>query len=223
MINAEIKSLLYEQVARIGRATGSPKRLELLELLAQGEKTVETLASELDIDIRLASAHLKTLRETGLAVARREGKHMVYRLTGDSVAGLVVKLREVAEEHLLELRAALAGISASPRQLTTVGRAELLEQARRGEILVIDVRPESEYEAAHLPYARSIPLSELEKRISELPLDRDIVAYCRGPYCLLSDTAVQLLAGHGFRVRKIQDGVSEWQAAGLPVEKAIAA
>lgn len=223
MINAEIKSLLYEQVARIGRATGSPKRLELLELLAQGEKTVEALATELDIDIRLASAHLKTLRETALVVARREGKHMVYRLTGDSIAGLVVKLREVAEEHLLELRAALAGISASPRQLTTVGRAELLEQARRGEILVIDVRPEGEYEAAHLPYARSMPLSELEKRINELPSDREIVAYCRGPYCLLSDAAVQLLAGRGFRVRKIPDGVSEWQAAGLPVEKAIAA
>jgi rhodanese-related sulfurtransferase len=223
MMNAEIKALLYEQVARIGRAVGSPKRLELLELLAQGEKTVEALAAELDIDMRLASAHLKTLRETKLAVARRDGKHMVYRLSGDGVPGLVVKLREVAEEHLLELRAALEGISTSPKQLTTVGRAELLEQARRGEIIVIDVRPAGEYEAAHLPYARSMPLSELEKRINELPLDREIVAYCRGPYCLLSDAAVQLLAGRGLRVRKIQDGVSEWQAAGLPVEKAIAA
>lgn len=223
MKKTKVKSLLYEQVARIGSATSSPKRLELLELLAQGEKTVETLATELDIDMRLASAHLKTLREARLAIARREGKHMIYRLSGDDIAGLLVKLREVAQEHLLELRAALDGFATSPQPLTTLGRTELLEQARCGEIVIIDVRPESEYDTAHLPYARSMPLTEIEKRLNELPLDREIIAYCRGPFCVMSEAAVQLLAGHGFQIRKIQDGVSEWQAAGLPVEKTITA
>lgn len=223
MKKTKVKSLLYEQVARIGSATSSPKRLELLELLAQGEKTVEALATELDIDMRLASAHLKTLREARLAIARREGKHMIYRLSGDDIAGLLVKLREVAQEHLLELRAALDGFATSPQPLTTLGRTELLEQARCGEIVIIDVRPESEYDTAHLPYARSMPLTEIEKRLNELPLDREIIAYCRGPFCVMSEAAVQLLAGHGFQIRKIQDGVSEWQAAGLPVEKTITA
>ncbi|HLF30795.1 MAG TPA: metalloregulator ArsR/SmtB family transcription factor [Xanthomonadales bacterium] len=222
MKKRDIRNLLYEQVARIGKATSSPKRLELLELLAQGEKPVEALATELNIDMRLASAHLKALREARLVIARREGKQMVYRLSGEDVAGLLVKMREVAQEHLLELRFALEGIWTSPQQLTELGRAELLEQARRGEIVVIDVRPEGEYQVAHLPFARSMPLSEIEKRMDELPLDREIVAYCRGPFCLLSEAAVQLLAGHGFRVSKLQDGVSEWRAAGLPVENAIA-
>ena len=222
MNKREIKDLLYEQVARIGKAASSPKRLEMLELLAQGEKAVESLAAELEIDMRLASAHLKALREARLVVSRRSGKQMVYRLTGDDVAGLWVKLREVAEAHLLELQAALAQISANPQQLSQVGRAELLERARSGEIVVIDVRPAAEYRAGHLPHARSMPLSELEQRLAELPLDRDIVAYCRGPFCLFAEAAVELLARRGFRVRKILDGVSEWQAAGLPLARATA-
>jgi len=222
MNKREIKDLLYEQVARIGKAASSPKRLEMLELLAQGEKAVESLAAELEIDMRLASAHLKALREARLVVSRRSGKQMVYRLTGDDVAGLWVKLREVAEAHLLELQAALAQISANPKQLSQVGRAELLERARSGEIVVIDVRPAAEYRAGHLPHARSMPLSELEQRLAELPLDRDIVAYCRGPFCLFAEAAVELLARRGFRVRKILDGVSEWQAAGLPLARATA-
>ena len=222
MNKREIKDLLYEQVARIGKAASSPKRLEMLELLAQGEKAVESLAAELEIDMRLASAHLKALREARLVVSRRSGKQMVYRLTGDDVAGLWVKLREVAEAHLLELQAALAQISANPQQLSQVGRAELLERARSGEIVVIDVRPAAEYRAGHLPHARSMPLAELEQRLGELPLDRDIVAYCRGPFCLFAEAAVELLARRGFRVRKILDGVSEWQAAGLPLARATA-
>ena len=222
MNKREIKDLLYEQVARIGKAASSPKRLEMLELLAQGEKAVESLAAELEIDMRLASAHLKALREARLVVSRRSGKQMVYRLTGDDVAGLWVKLREVAEAHLLELQAALAQISANPKQLSQVGRAELLERARSGEIVVIDVRPAAEYRAGHLPHARSMPLSELEQRLAELPLDRDIVAYCRGPFCLFAEAAVELLARRGFKVRKILDGVSEWQAAGLPLARATA-
>jgi rhodanese-related sulfurtransferase len=223
MKNRTAKDLLYEQVARIGKAIGSPKRLELLEVLAQGEKTVEALAADLDIDMRLASAHLKTLREARLVVARRAGKYMIYRLSSDDVAGLWVTLREVAEAHLIELRVALENICADPQRLVSLDRAELLEQARRGAIIVIDVRSQDEYRTAHLPYARSMPLAQIEQRLDELPRDREIVAYCRGPFCLLSEEALQLLSGRGFRVRKLRDGVSEWQAAGLPIERAAAA
>ncbi len=213
------KDLLYEQVARIGKAVSSPKRLEMLEMLAQGEKSVDSLALELGITMKLASAHLKALRDARLVLARRDGKHVFYRLAGEDVGGLTVKLREVAEEHLVELRVALGRMMAAPDTLQHFGRSELLERARRGDVVVIDVRPQSEYQAAHLPFARSMPLTELERRLHELPRERDIVAYCRGPFCLLSDEAVQLLTARGYRVRKISDGVAEWQAAGLPVER----
>ncbi len=215
-----IKDTLYEQVARIGKAVSSPKRLEMLELLAQGEKSVETLAEELTIDVKLASAHLRTLKEARLVAPRRDGRYIYYRLTGVDVANLWVNLREVAEEHLVELQLALRQMVDSPSQLKAVGREILLEQAKKGDVVVIDVRPQTEYDLAHLPFARSMPLAELEKRLSELPVDKEIVAYCRGPFCLLSDEAVALLTARGYQVRKISDGVSEWQAAGLPVEHA---
>jgi rhodanese-related sulfurtransferase len=218
MNNRELKNILYEQVARIGKAVSSPKRLELMELLAQGEKSVETLASELSIDIKLTSAHLRALKEACLVTARREGKYIIYRLAGNDVAGLWVSLRQVAEEHLLELKMALGQMVADPAKLNAVSRELLLEQARRGDVVVIDVRPRTEYEAAHLPFARSMPLAEIEQRLAELPTDVEIVAYCRGPFCLLSDEAVALLTAKGYRVRKLLDGVSEWLAAGLPVE-----
>lgn len=215
-----VKDTLYEQVARIGKAVSSPKRLEMLELLAQGEKSVETLAEELTIDVKLASAHLRTLKEARLVAPRRDGRYIYYRLTGVDVANLWVNLREVAEEHLVELQLALRQMVDSPSQLKAVGREILLEQAKKGDVVVIDVRPQTEYDLAHLPFARSMPLAELEKRLSELPVDKEIVAYCRGPFCLLSDEAVALLTARGYQVRKISDGVSEWQAAGLPVEHA---
>ena len=219
MDSRNTKDLLYEQVARIGKAVSSPKRPEMLEMLAQGEKTVDALALELGITLKLASAHLKALRDARLVHPRRDGKHVFYRLAGDDVAGLSVKLREVAEEHLVELRVALGQMMAAPDTLQHFGRAELLECARRGDVVVIDVRPQAEYDTAHLPFARSMPLAELERRLHELPRERDIVAYCRGPFCLLSDEAVQLLAARGYRVRKLSDGVAEWLAAGLPVER----
>jgi rhodanese-related sulfurtransferase len=218
MNNRALKNILYEQVARIGKAASSPKRLELMELLAQGEKSVETLASELSIDIKLTSAHLRALKEARLVISRREGKYIIYRLAGNDVAALWVNLRQVAEEHLLELKMALDQMAADPAKLITVSREHLLEQARKGDVVVIDVRPRAEFEAAHLPFARSMPLAELEQRLAELPTDVEIVAYCRGPFCLLSDEAVALLAAKGYRIRKLLDGVSEWLAAGLPVE-----
>ncbi|KRI00293.1 metalloregulator ArsR/SmtB family transcription factor [Curvibacter sp. PAE-UM] len=220
MKKRELKDLLYEQVARIGKAVSSPKRLELLELLAQGEKTVEVLAAELSIDVKLASAHLKALKAARLVEHRREGKYMVYRLSGEDVAQLWVTLRLVAEEHLVELQLALQKMVAAPEQLTQASRKELLAQAKRGEVIVIDVRPEEEFEVAHLPYARSMPVAEIERRLAELPKGREIVAYCRGPFCLLSDEAQKLLSRKGYRVRKMLDGVAEWQAAGMPLERA---
>ncbi|OGT19435.1 MAG: ArsR family transcriptional regulator [Gammaproteobacteria bacterium RBG_16_57_12] len=222
MDNRSLKDLLYEQVARIGKAVSSPKRLELLGLVAQGEKSVEVLAGELSVDMKLASAHLKALKEARLVESRREGKYVVYRLSGSDVASLWVTLRQVAEAHLLELKLALERMVSDPAQLASVGRQDLLDKAQRGEIIVIDVRPYAEYQAAHLPFARSMPLAEIEQRLNELPPGKEIVAYCRGPYCLMSDEAVKLLAQRGFRVRKIADGVVEWQAAGLPVETGLA-
>jgi rhodanese-related sulfurtransferase/DNA-binding transcriptional ArsR family regulator len=219
MDNRTLKDLLYEQVARVGKALASPKRLEILEMLAQGEKAVETIAAAVAIDVKLASAHLKALKEARLVQVRRDGKRMIYRLSGNDVAQLGVTLRQVAEEHLVELRLALQQMMAEPDRLTQVGRKELLAQAKRGEVVVLDVRPPEEFDAAHLPYARSVPLSELSHRLAELPRDVEIVAYCRGPFCLMSDEAVKLLREHGYQARKTFDGVSEWEAAGLPVKR----
>ncbi|MDE2369533.1 MAG: metalloregulator ArsR/SmtB family transcription factor [Burkholderiales bacterium] len=215
----DLKDLLYEQVARVGKALANPKRLELLEMLAQGEKSVEVVAAAAALDIKLASAHLKALKEARLVQSRRDGKRMLYRLSGRDVAQLGVTLRQVAEQHLLELRVALQRMMAEPERLAKVGRKDLLAQAKRGEVVVIDVRPRDEYDTAHLPCARSMPLAELIHRLAELPRDAEIVAYCRGPFCLMSDEAVTLLNKRGFRARKIFDGVSEWQDAGLPLTR----
>lgn len=213
-----LKDILYEQVARIGRATSSPKRLELLELLAQGEKSVDALASQLSIEIKLASAHLKVLREARLVVSRKVGKFVYYRLSGADVAGLWVSMREVAQEHLVELQLALEQISSAPDKLASVGRKQLMDQARRGEIIVIDVRARAEFDEAHLPYARSMPLDEIAQRIAELPQGVEIVAYCRGPFCLFSEEAVLLLQAKGRKVSKLLDGVAEWASAGMPLQ-----
>src|SRR5574337_1008968 len=203
MSDRELKNLLYEQVARIGKAVSSPKRLELLEVLAQGEKTVDVLAREVAIDIKLASAHLKALKAAHLIAARRAGKYIHYRLAGEDVGALWVALERI-----------LSG----PERLSGEDRRSLLDKARAGDVVVIDVRPQAEFRQGHLPFARSLPLAELERRLTELPADREIVAYCRGPFCLMSEAAVKLLAARGYQVRKIADGVAEWRAAGLPLE-----
>lgn len=213
-----IKPHLYEHVARIGKAISSPKRLELIELLAQGEKTVETLAQQAAIDMRLASAHLRALREARLVDTRRTGRFINYRLSAPDVAQLWVNVREVAEEHLVELRLALDQMVTTPNAMSSESRESLLAKARDGDIVVIDVRPEPEYASGHLPGARSMPLAELEKRLADLPAGKEIVAYCRGPYCLMSDEAVKLLRQRGYTAYKISDGVTEWSSTGLPLE-----
>lgn len=218
MQKRKIKDLLYEQVSFVGKALSSPKRLELIEVLIQGEKKVDTLARDVDIDIKLASSHLKILKEARLVKSRREGKFTYYSLSGDDVSGLWVTIYTVAAEHRLELRSVMEKIVAAPEQLTPETRQGLLDKARDGDVLVLDVRPEEEYLAGHLPHARSMPIQELEQRLADLPKDKSIVAYCRGPFCLFSSEAVDLLRKHGFHAQKIGDGVAEWAAAGLPLE-----
>lgn len=218
MDNRQTKDFLYDQVARIGKAVSSPKRLELIEVLCQGEKTVEQLASATDISIKLASAHLKALRQAHLVETRREGKNVWYRLVSDDIADFWVTLRSLAEEHLVSLRVALSSLAESPATLRPISRDELLAQARRGEITVIDVRPESEFAAGHLPYATSMPLETLKRKLAELPRDKPVVAYCRGPFCLMAKDAVDLLQGEGFKASRWDDGVAEWRALGLPLE-----
>lgn len=217
MHSRQLKDHLYEQVARVGKAVSSPKRLELLELLAQGEKTVDQLAGEAGIDIKLASAHLKALKAANLVQAQRDGRFIAYRLAGPDVGNLWVMLRTVAEEHLLELKLAMNTLFAEPDKLDAHTRNRLLARAETGEVVVIDVRPAAEFASGHLPYARSMPVSELRQRLHELPADREIVAYCRGPFCMMSAEAVAVLQEHGLVARKIADGPAEWQAAGLPL------
>lgn len=213
-----VKDLLYSQVARIGKAVCSPKRLELIELLCQGEKPVERLAAEASISLKLASAHLKELRVAHLVETRREGKNVMYRLTSEAVADFWVAIRALAEDRLLELRAALTKLTEHADELMPMSREELLERAREGEVMVLDVRPASEYDAGHLPYARSMPLEELQQHLADLPRDKPVVAYCRGPFCLMSKEAVELLKREGISAIRMEDGVAEWRAYGLPVE-----
>lgn len=214
----QIKNLLYEQVARIGKATSSPKRLELIEVLCQGEKSVEQLATDAEISIKLTSAHLKALKAAHLVNSRREGKNIYYRLASSQVADMWVMLRTQAEESLLELQAAMRALVSQPDELSPLAADELLEQARRGDVVVLDVRPQTEYDTAHLPYARSIPVGELSGRISELPADKPVVAYCRGPFCLMAKEAVALLQQQGRHARRMELGVAEWRAQGLPLD-----
>ena len=214
----EIKNALYELVARLTKAMASPKRLELLELLCQAPKSVETLAREADVTVNLASAHLKELRASRLVDTERRGRNVIYRLASPDIARLWVTLRELAEDRLFELQQAMQQLGASDGPWHGENRQALLRKARRGEVVVLDVRPRAEYDARHLPFARSLPLAELKARLAELPKDKPVVAYCRGPFCLMSEEAVKLLSKRGFEASKLADGVAEWHAAGLPLE-----
>jgi len=208
--NRSIKDTLYEQVARIAKAAASPKRLELIELLCQAPKTVEVLAHEADISMKLASAHLKELRSARLVENKRQGKHIVYRLASEDVARFWVAIRMLAEDRLFELQDALRQLNTTTQEWVGNSRNELLRKAKKGEVVVIDVRPENEYEVEHLPFARSLPLLELKNRLAEFPKNKPIVAYCRGPFCLMSADAVKLLRTKGFDAVQLRAGVAEW-------------
>jgi rhodanese-related sulfurtransferase/DNA-binding transcriptional ArsR family regulator len=212
------KQRLYEELSRIGKALGSPKRLELLEILAQGERTVDALARATRLSLANTSHHLRTLREARLVEARKEGLFVHYRLVGPEVFDLFDDVRRLAEDHIAEVDRLLRTYFGPRDQLEPVDRVELLRRAKDGTVLVLDVRPPEEYRAGHIPGAVSMPVDELERRLAELPRGKEIVAYCRGPYCLMAYDAVAALRAGGRRARRLVEGFPEWRAAGLPVE-----
>ena len=211
------KDALFEQFARVGKALASAKRLELVDLLAQGERTVDSLARAANLGVTTCSAHLQTLKRAHLVAARKDGVRVHYRLVGPDVAALYGNLQQVAAAHLRDLDAA-ARAYLGPDDTERVGREELLRRARAGEVTVIDVRPAEEYAAGHIPGAVSVPLAELADRLGELPADRQVVAYCRGVYCVMAHDAVRQLIAHGRPATRLVDGMLEWRLADLPVE-----
>ena len=217
-INA--KREIFAQLARIGTALSSPIRIEFLELLGQMERTVEQLANLTGTSIANTSQHLQKLRQAGLIVGRKQGLYVFYRLTGDEVVGLLVELSRVGELHLAEIERIVRLYLAQKDDLEPVPAKELLGRARKGLVTVLDVRPPEEFAAGHLPGAVNIPIRELEKRLKELPKGKEIVAYCRGPYCLMSYDAVALLRKKGLSARRLEAGLPEWRLAGLPLEYA---
>jgi rhodanese-related sulfurtransferase/DNA-binding transcriptional ArsR family regulator len=212
------KHALFEELARIGLALSSPARLDLLELLAQGTHTVEQLAAATGLTVANTSQHLQKLRQAGLTVGRKEGQYVRYSLAGDDVLRLLAGLRVVGEAHVAEVDRLLRACFASRDSMEAVPAKELLERARKGLVTVLDVRPPEEFAAGHLPGAINIPIGELARRLGELPRRKEVVAYCRGPYCLMSYDAVDLLRRKGLRARRLADGLPEWRLSGLPVE-----
>ena len=212
------KSALYEQFARIGKGVSSPQRLELLDLLCQGEKSVEMLAAEAGLSIKNTSAHLRVLRAARLVETRKEARYVHYRLADESVATFFVSLRTLAESRLAEVREVARQFLGGREEMTPVDRQRLLERARTGEVTILDVRPADEFRAGHIPGARSVPLDQLRQTLGSIPRDQEVVAYCRGPYCVLALEAVELLRAEGYRAARLEDGVAEWRAAGRPVE-----
>jgi rhodanese-related sulfurtransferase len=209
--------VLYEQQARIGKVVEHPKRIELLELLCQSERRVEALAAAAGLKLTTASAHLQVLRQARLVETRRAGTSVYYRTAGDEVCRFVAALADLARTRLAEVEQILRVLGEGREETERVTREELLGRMRRGDVVVVDVRPTEEYEAGHIAGAISIPLEGLEARLDELGRDLDIVAYCRGPLCLLAPQAVALLRGHGFDARSLVDGMPEWRSAKLPV------
>ncbi|MCW5979727.1 MAG: ArsR family transcriptional regulator [Bryobacteraceae bacterium] len=215
--NRRYKTAIYEQFARIGKAISNPSRLELLDLLCQGPRTVEVLAKEAGLGLANTSQHLKALREARLVQSERTGLYVTYRLADKHVCDFFRSLRLLAETRLAEIRDITSQFLEGRQGMDAVSREQLVAKVRGGEVTVLDVRPPEEFEAGHLPKALSIPLNELERRLSELPHDREIVAYCRGPYCVLAVEAIEMLRKRGFTAFRLEDGVPDWQARGLPV------
>jgi rhodanese-related sulfurtransferase/biotin operon repressor len=212
------KARLYEAIGRVAAALGSAGRLQILEFVAQGERSVDTLAAMTGLSVANTSKHLQALRQAGLVSARKEGLRVYYSLAGDDVTALVAALRAVAEHRVADVELLLRLWLAHRDDLEPVPARELLERARKGLVTVLDVRPAEEFAAGHLPGAINVPLDKLESYLSKLPKRKEIVAYCRGPYCLMSFEAVEKLRKRGWQARRLQDGFPEWRAAGLPVE-----
>jgi rhodanese-related sulfurtransferase/DNA-binding transcriptional ArsR family regulator len=211
------KDPLFDQFARIAKAVANPHRLELIDLLAQGERRVEELAQETSLSIANASQHLQTLKQAGLVDTRRAGTSIYYRLADEQVFRLWQAIRDVGEARLAEIDRLTRTFLTDRSQFEAVDATTLLQRLGDGDITVLDVRPEVEYRSGHIPGARSMPIAELEERLQEVPRDREIVAYCRGPYCVFSDEAVALLRANGFRALRLAQGLPDWRAAGLPI------
>jgi rhodanese-related sulfurtransferase/predicted transcriptional regulator len=212
------KDRLYEQLARVGKALANGHRIELLELLAQGDRTVEALADQAALSIANASQHLQQLREAGLVESRKDGLYVHYRLAHHSVFDLVRSMRTVAETRLAEMDRLVREHFGDRSDAEAVRFEDLLKRVRKGDVVVLDTRPAIEFEAGHIAGALSVPVEELRDRLRKLPKNKEYVAYCRGPYCIYADQAVELLRKSGRQARRLRDGFPEWKAAGLPVE-----
>lgn len=212
------KAAVFAGFAEVAKALGHAHRLEILELLAQGERSVEALAERAGLSIANASQHLRLMRRAGLLASRRDRKHILYHLSDPAVLDLVAALHKVGERNLAEVREVIGGYFRERDALEPVSRKELARRLKDGLVTVLDVRPEDEFAAGHLPTAINIPLRQLSRHLREIPKSREIVAYCRGPYCVLAFEAVAVLRDRGFKIRRLEDGFPEWKAAGLPVE-----
>ena len=212
-----MKTQLYQQIARVAQALASDARLQILECVAQGERSVDSLAAMTGLSVANTSKHLQALRQSGLVQARKEGLRVYYSLAGDDVVALISALRSVAEHRVAEVERLVRLWLAHRDEMEPVPATELLERAKKGLVTVLDVRPPEEYAAAHIPGAINVPLEKLEGFLSRLPKRKEVVAYCRGPYCLMSFEAVEKLRKRGLRARRLANGLPEWRAAGLPV------
>ena len=213
----EFKNALYGQFARIGHALASPRRIELLDLLGQAEKTVEQLAEQTATPVKNTSAHLRVLRQARLVETRRDGTYMYYRLAGDDVSSALRALEALGHRRLTDVQLVVQLYLSGRDRFEPVTIKELRRLSRDGEVTVLDVRPSEEFQAGHIPGALSVPVAELKRRLREIPKRREVVAYCRGPYCVYSLDAVTLLRKHGYRARRAEEGLPEWRGAGLPV------
>jgi rhodanese-related sulfurtransferase len=214
----EFKDRLFEQFARVGKALASPKRLEILDLLAQGERTVEEIARETAMPVANASQHLQMLKGTRMVESRREGLYAYYRLADEKVFRTWQAVRALGETRLAEVDRVVATFLEDRGALEAVSTAALMQRISDGSVVVLDVRPEKEYWAGHIPGALSVPVDALEAALQTLPKDKEMVAYCRGPYCVFSDEAVRALSARGYRASRLTEGFPEWRAAGYPVE-----
>lgn len=212
------KDRLYGQFARIGRALSSPHRLEILELLAQSERTVESLAAEIGLSLANASQHLQALKQASLVETRKQGLHVHYRLADPAVSNLSSAIHMVAERRLADLDRLVRDHFGDRTDVEPIRMRDLLKRARSSEVVILDTRPASEYAAGHIFGAISVPVGELRHRLRQLPKDREYVAYCRGPYCVYADHAVEILRSKGRQARRLLEGFPEWKAAGFPVE-----
>jgi rhodanese-related sulfurtransferase/DNA-binding transcriptional ArsR family regulator len=211
------KHAVFAGLAELAKALGSANRIEIVEVLGQGERSVDGIAVRIGLTVANASQHLQVMRRAGLLASRRDGKHVLYRLSDPTVVELMTALGRLGERNQAQVRATVRGYFHDLDAMEPVSRGELIDRLKDGLVTVLDVRPEDEFAAGSLPSALNIPLKDLARRLGHLPRDQEVVAYCRGPYCVLAFEAVALLRGQGFKVRRLEDGFPEWKAAGLPV------